>query len=73
MAGNEQGAGNIERRAIMVYTVNVAGNVVRKAKEHGWHAYYANGVTAIEIPAANKKAAKDAAEWFGWKVLYVFL
>jgi hypothetical protein len=56
------------------YTVNVSdnsGDARENAKEAGYHAYSASGITAIEIKAANKKEAKAIASQFG-KVLYVF-
>ena len=53
------------------YTVNVSGDKVVMAKEKGYHAYYANNVTAIEIMAFNKRRAKKIASQFG-TVLYVF-
>lgn len=52
------------------FTCNVQGNVVDQAKQ-AYHAYYANGVTAIEIKALNARAARALAQHFG-KVLYVF-
>jgi len=59
------------------YTVNVAdatGQVVGEAKAAGYHAYHAytaNGVTAIEIKARNRIKARSIASQFG-KVLYIF-
>lgn len=40
------------------YTVNTLGNNVELAKLHGLNAYYANGVTAIEVPAMNAREAR---------------
>jgi hypothetical protein len=54
------------------YTVNVLGNHVTNAKAKGYHAYYANNVTAIEIKAKSKEEAASIARQFG-RVLYVFL
>lgn len=53
------------------FTCNVQGNVVDQAKQAGYHAYYANGVTAIEVKALNARAARSIAQHFG-KVLHVF-
>ena len=55
-----------------VYTVNVRGGMVSVAEIMGWHAYYANGVTAIEIPATSEQDARHKAERVGLEVLYVF-
>jgi len=55
-----------------VYTVNVKGGMVSTAEIVGWHAYYANGVTAVEIQATSKQDAKRKAERVGLEVLYVF-
>ena len=57
---------------MLVYTCNVQGNVVTAAENAGYHAYYADGVTAIEIPATSKRDARRIAAQFG-KVLYVFI
>lgn len=54
------------------YTVNVRGNVVAMANYCRYHAYYANGITAIEIWANNKLEAVRTAHQFG-TVLYAFL
>ena len=57
------------------YTVNTEGNNVNLAKEYGYHAYYANGITAIEIRAENEiKAEYIAQRIIGKhkKVYYVF-
>lgn len=54
------------------YTVNVEGDKTKEAKLAGFHAYYANGVTAVEIQARNRKQARDIAVLNGWKVLYIF-
>lgn len=56
----------------MTYTCNVRGNVVAEAKDAGYNAYFANGTTAIEIPAATKSEATALAARFG-KVQYVFI
>jgi hypothetical protein len=53
------------------WTCNVAGNVVQRAKDAGYHAYYASGVTAIEIGPCSKSAAHRIASQFG-TVLYIF-
>ncbi len=53
-------------------TVNVKGNVVNAAKAAGYHAYYANGVTAIETKTYDKEQARKIAERFG-RVLYIFV
>ena len=42
-----------------VYTVNTLGNNVEVAKNAGFNAYHANGVTAIEVPAKNKAEARQ--------------
>ena len=55
-----------------VYTVNVRGSRISVAEIMDWHAYYANGVTAIEIPAANEQDAKAKATRLDLDVLYVF-
>ncbi len=52
-------------------TVNVRGNVVKQAKAAGYHAYYANGVTAVEVKTYDESKARMIAEQFG-KVLYMF-
>ena len=39
------------------YTVNTLGDNRIVAGRAGYHAYYANGVTAIEVQAKNKKEA----------------
>lgn len=53
------------------YTCNVRGDKVRKAKERGYHAYYANGVTAIEITAHSKSTVRRIiSKWA--EVLYIF-
>lgn len=54
-----------------MFTVNTQGNNVEIAKNKGYHAYYANGVTAIEVKAKSKKEAKRKISFFA-KVLYVF-
>jgi hypothetical protein len=54
------------------YTVNVNGDKVQEAKSLGLHAYYADGVTAIEVPAENKWDARSKATIHGFVVLYVF-
>lgn len=56
----------------MIYTVNCRGNIVSKAKSKGYHAYYANGVTAVEIKADSKAEALRIARRYGWFALYVF-
>lgn len=53
------------------YTVNVKGNVVSEAKAAGYYAYYADGITAIEIKATNKKIARSIASNFG-SVEFIF-
>jgi hypothetical protein len=53
------------------YTCNVQGDCVVEAKDAGYHAYYASGVTAIEVKAKNKRGAWSIASRFG-KVLYIF-
>ena len=53
------------------YTVDTSGNNVQIAHEKGYHSYYANNVTAIEIQAKNKKQAKTIISKF-CNVLYVF-
>jgi hypothetical protein len=53
------------------YTVNTQGNNVAAAKSAGYRAYYANGITAIEITAVSKNVAKHIGEEFG-KVLFIF-
>lgn len=50
------------------WTCNVKGNCVYSAKAAGFHAYHANGVTAVEVKAASARAI---ASRFG-EVLYVF-
>ena len=54
------------------YTVNCAGNIVNEAKAAGFHAYYANGITAVEITAISKAQAHKIASANGWRALYVF-
>lgn len=57
-----------------MYTVNVKdddGSAANHAKSCGYHAYHANGVTAIETKANTKAEARRIARQFG-KVLYVF-
>ena len=41
------------------YTVNTEGNNVDVAKRLGFHAYYADGVTAIEVHAKDKREARS--------------
>lgn len=53
------------------YTCNVEGNVVAMAESAGYHAYYANGVTAIEVRAKSKTEAAKVAGRLA-KVLHVF-
>ncbi len=54
------------------YTVNVSGDKVNTASGFGYHAYYANGVTAVEIPNVTKAEAHRIASQIG-KVLYIFI
>jgi len=54
------------------FTVNTSGNNVQMAKDHGYHAYYANGVTAIEVKASNVANAKRIIKLMRLNVLYVF-
>lgn len=55
------------------YTVNTEGDNVDWANFHGYHAYYANGVTAIEIPAQDENDAREIVnEDLDLYVLYVF-
>jgi len=54
------------------FTVNTSGNNVQIAKRCGYHAYYANGVTAIEVKAKNKRDARSIVTKLGVQVLYVF-
>lgn len=54
------------------YTVNVNGDKVQEAKSLGFHAYYSNGVTAVEINAENARDARQIATIHGFAVLYVF-
>ena len=53
------------------FTVNVQGDQ-RDNVSPSIHSYYANGVTALEIPAKSKAEAKTMVERMGFKVLYVF-
>ena len=53
------------------WTVNVAGDCVAAAERAGYHAYYASGVTAIEVGYCTKREARSRAAQFG-KVLYIF-
>lgn len=55
------------------YTVNTEGDNRDIARSAGYHAYYANGVTAIEITAQNKREAGNKARALGCKVLYIFI
>ena len=55
------------------YTVNTAGDNRYMAEKWDYHAYYANGVTASEIPADTKEEAREIAEIItGQEVYYVF-
>lgn len=53
------------------YTCSVCGDVRDLAIACGYHAYYAGGVTAIEIRARDEREARRLAGFFG-SVLYVF-
>jgi hypothetical protein len=53
------------------YTCSVCGDVKDLAAVYGYHAYYADGVTVIEIRARDKREARLLAGFFG-SVLYVF-
>ena len=53
------------------WTVNIEGNVVQAAKAAGYHAYTADGVTAIEVGYCSKNEAHRRGAQFG-RVLYVF-
>lgn len=52
------------------YTVNILGELSKK-DTYPYNSYYANGVTAIELKAKDKREARQIASQFG-KVLYVF-
>jgi hypothetical protein len=52
-------------------TANVLGDCVQAAKQQGYHAYYANGVTAVETRATTGQAARKIAAQFG-TVLFIF-
>ena len=54
------------------YTVNTEGNNIRLANLAGYHAYYADNVTAIELKAVDKNRAKLLIKNLGLKVLYIF-
>lgn len=53
------------------YTVNVEGNAVAAAQDKGYHAYYADNITAIEIECRSKREARQIGRNFG-KVKIVF-
>lgn len=58
----------------MSYTVNIEdkdGEAMKLAKQVGYHAYHADGVTAIETLERDKAKAEFIASRFG-KVLYAF-
>ena len=57
------------------YTVNTEGDNVDTAKRLGFHAYYADGVTAIEVHANGKQgAARIVRNIIGSKpqIYYIF-
>jgi hypothetical protein len=54
------------------YTVNTLGDNRITAGRAGYHAYYANDVTAIEVQAKNKKEAGRIVRALGLIVLYIF-
>ena len=60
------------------YTVNckpISGGIVAAVtdiKAMGYHAYYANGIIAVEISAQDEAQAKQIAEGLGMQVLYAF-
>jgi hypothetical protein len=54
------------------YTVNTSGDNVGLAERLGYHAYYANGVTAIELQSSNKANARKLIASLGLKVLFIF-
>ena len=47
---------------IKSYTVNTEGDNVATAAYYGYHAYHADGVTAIEIKAKNAREAELIAK-----------
>lgn len=53
-------------------TVNVKGDQRDRADELGYHAYYADGVTAIEIQSTSVPNAMNMAEIHGFDVLYAY-
>ena len=62
------------KNILTTYTVNVAGNQLAEVIEQStYHAYYANDVTAIEIPAYSKRQTWDIAMNMGFQVYYVFV
>ena len=57
-----------------MYTVNVKdndGSAKRRAQSDGYHAYSADGVTAIETNEKTEKRARKVASRYG-KVLYAY-
>lgn len=53
-------------------TINVRGNVVAQAEAAGYHAYYADGVTAVEVGKVTEREAHGIARVMGWIVLHIF-
>ena len=54
-------------------TVVILGNQAENAKNLGYNAYYANGVTVIKVKhVASVQAAKDRMLRHGFSVLYAF-
>ena len=57
------------------YTVNTEGNNVNTAMVLGYNAYYADGVTAIEVHANNKQGARTLVRSIigaALKIYYIF-
>ena len=55
-------------------TVNIEdkdGSGIQLALQAGYHAYHANGITAIETKARDRAEARRIASQFG-KILYIY-
>jgi hypothetical protein len=52
-----------------IFTVNVRGDCKDLAINRGFHAYYANGITAIEIESNSKKEAASKIINLGFEKL----
>lgn len=60
----------LERTTMRWYACGVIGDAAASAREHGFVAYYAGGVTTIEIRAISRLEAERIAGCFG-DVLYI--